>query len=264
MTILLKPLTLIAIASALTTIATCPAAAVSLDASAADALSAQFVANAFLTTLSAVAPVEGSVPPSYDKQNSLPTYYTILHIADTKANDTAFYVQLNGVVDRAKGSGIGVDSYGSEGDSKIATAALSLNLYPPPPAEVVPLVPLQISASAVQGSASYSVVVPRPPHVSGTASFSNLIITGSLVGGQTLTYSGTPPANTVLFRNAEVTITLNEQLTAATATCIVSQGCTVTPAGIYVNAVHVSLRRASVFGRIVSGDFFLGHAQAGS
>jgi len=86
------------------------------------------------------------------------------------------------------------------------------------------------------------------------------MITGSLLGGMTLTYSGTPPANYVLFSNAEVSITLNEQV-ATTATCTVGQECTVTD-GIQVVAVHVALTNADIAGRIVSGDFFLGEAQA--
>jgi hypothetical protein len=31
------------------------------------------------------------------------------------------------------GSGIGIDNFSSEGDTKVATAALALNLNPPPP-----------------------------------------------------------------------------------------------------------------------------------
>jgi hypothetical protein len=115
----------------------------------------------------------------------------------------------------------------------------------------------------VQASASYSVVVPRPSLVSGTASFGELTITGSLLEGKTLTYSGTPPANYTLFSNAEVSITLNEVIEATTVTCVVGQGCTVIPGGIHVAAVHVALTNANIFGRNVSGDFFLGEAQAG-
>jgi hypothetical protein len=47
-------------------------------------------------------------------------------------------------------------------------------------------------------------------------------------------------------------------------TCVVGKGCTVIPGGIYVKAVHVALTKANIFGRIVSGDIFLGEAQAGS
>jgi hypothetical protein len=212
-----------------------------------------------------VGPVHGSAQPSYNKQDSLPGYNKILNIADKLEPPPSPYAHLTGIWNHVMGSGVGVDSYGSEGDTKIATAELSLNLNPPPPiAGIVPLVPLQISATGVQASASYNVVVPRPGLVSGTTNFSELTITGSLLGGEMLTYRGTPPANHILFGNGEVSITLNEQAIEATATmCVAGQGCTVTPGGIYVAAVHVALTKANIFGRIVSGDLFLGEAQAG-
>jgi hypothetical protein len=233
----------------------------------ADALSARFTADGFVTTLPPVAPVKGSAPPPYNRQISLPAYDKILNIADRLAPPPAFYINLMGITDHVMGSGIGIDNFSSEGDTKVASAALALNLNPPPPTAtgIVPIVPLQITASGVQSSASFSDVVPQPPVVSGTTNFGALTIFGTLLGGKTLTFEGTPPPNHVLFSNAEVTITLNEQLIVATiVTCVVGQGCTVIPGGIYVKAVHVALSNANIFGRIVSGDIFLGEAQAGS
>src|ERR1700680_1996902 len=50
----------------------------------------------------------------------------------------------------------------------------------------------------------------------------------------------------ILFSNAEVSITLNEQaIEATTLTCVAGQGCTVIPGGIYVAAVHVALTKAN-------------------
>jgi hypothetical protein len=265
MTTSLNPPAILAISGTLAALAAAPVMAGSLDASMADALSARFTANGFLTTLPAVAPVQGSAQPSYNNQDSLPGYNKTLIIADKLEPPPALYAYLTGIWNHVMGSGVGVDSYGSEGDTKIATAELSLNLNRPATAGILTLVPpLQISATQVQASASYNVVVPRRTFVSGTANFGELTITGSLVGGETLTSSGTPPANHILFSNAEVSITLNEQaIEATTLTCVVGQGCTVIPGGIYVAAVHVALTKANIFGRIVSGDFFLGEAQAG-
>jgi hypothetical protein len=87
------------------------------------------------------------------------------------------------------------------------------------------------------------------------------MITGALLGGMT-PYSGIPPVNYLLFSNAEVTITLNEHV-PTTATCPAGQECTVTD-GIQVVAAHVALTNADIAGRVVSGDFFLGEAQAGN
>jgi hypothetical protein len=259
MTTSLNSLAIFAITGTLTASAVGPVMAGSLDASMADALSGRFVADGDLTTLPAVAPAQGSAPPSYNHKDALPDYAKVLNIAHKLAPPAALYAHLTGVWDHVMGSGFGVDSHVSEGDASIATAALMLNLNPPPTAGIVPLL---ISATGVHASASYRVV-PRSTLVSGTASFGELIITGSLLGGTTLTYSGTPPANYLLFSNAEVSITLNEQV-ATTVTCVVGQECTVIPDGIHVEAVHVALTKADIFGRIVSGDLFLGEAQAGN
>ena len=228
------------------------------DASMADALAGRFIADGDLTILPAVAPTQGRAPPSYNYKEALPDYVNVLDIAHKLAPPAALYAHLTGVY-HVMGGEFGVDSHVSEGDTSIATAALMFNLNPTaPPAGIVPLL---ISATGVHANAIYSVV-RRSTLVSGTASFDKLIITGSLVGGVTLTYSGTPPANYILFSNAEVSITLNEQV-ATTATCTVDQECTVTD-GIQVVAVHVALTNADIAGRIVSGDFFLGEAQAGN
>jgi hypothetical protein len=141
-----------------------------------------------------------------------------------------------------------------------ASPRLMLNLNPMPPS--AGNMPLIISATGVHASANYRVV-RGSTLVSGTADFSELIITGSLLGGMRLTYSGIPPANHVLFGNAEVSITLNEQV-ATTVACVVGQECTVITDGIHVAAVHVALTKADISGRIVSGDLFLGEAQAGN
>jgi hypothetical protein len=257
----------LATAAAVAALAAGPAIAGSLDESAADALSAQFTADGFQTTLPPVAPVQGSAPPGYNERNALPAYNKILDIADKLAPPPALYVQLTAIADHATGTGVGVDSFSSEADSKIAGATLSLHLNPPPPTAtgVVPFVPLQISATGVLTDANFSVVVPSTTTVNGTTNFTNLTITGSLVGGRTLTWTGTPPVNYELFSSPEVTIVLNEQIiVATTVTCAAGQGCTVVPGGIYVKGVHVTLNKANIFGRIVSGDIYLGEAQAGS
>jgi hypothetical protein len=258
MTTSFKALAMVVIAGTLTALAAAPVMAGSLDSSSADALSARFTADGFVTTLPPVAQVKGSAPPPYNEQISLPAFDKILNIADKLAPPPAFYIHLTGITDHVMGSGIGIDNFSSEGDTKVATAALALNLNPPPPTAtgIVPIVPLQVAAYAVQSSASFSDVVPQPPVVSGTSNFGALFISGTLLGGKTLTFEGTPPPNHVLFSSAEVTITLNEQLIAATTvTCV--------PGGIFVKALHVALTNANIFGRIVSGDFFLGESQAG-
>jgi hypothetical protein len=261
MTTSLNSLAIFAVTGTLAAFAVGSVMAGSLDANMAVALSGRFIADGYLTILPAVAPARGTAPPSYNQKDALPDYAKVLNIGQKLTQPAALYAHLTGVWDHVMGSGIGVDSHVSEGDTSVATAALMLNLNPPPTAGIVPLVPPLISASGVHANA----VVSGSTLVSGTASFGELTITGSLLGGRTLTYNGTPPANYTLFSNTEVSITLNEQfIVAPTVTCVVSQECTVIPGSIHVEAVHVALTKADIFGRIVSGDLFLGEAQAGN
>jgi hypothetical protein len=260
MTTSLNSLAIFAVTGTLAAFAVGSVMAGSLDARAV-ALSGRFIADGYLTILPAVAPAQGTAPPSYNQKDAMPDYIKVLNIGHKLTQPAALYAHLTGVWDHVMGSGIGVDGHVSEGDTSVATAALMLNLNPPPTAGIVPLVPLLISASGVHASA----VVSGSMLVSGTASFGELTITGSLLGGRTLTYNGTPPANYTLFSNTEVSITLNEQfIVATTVTCVVSQECTVIPGSIHVEAVHVALTKADIFGRIVSGDLFLGEAQGGN
>jgi hypothetical protein len=161
-----------------------PAMAASLDSSSADALSARFTADGFVTTLPPVAHVKGSAPPPYNEQILLPAFDKILNIADKIAPPPAFYIRLTGITDHVAGSGIGVDAFSAEGDTKVATAALALNLNPPPPTATgpVPFVPLQVIATSVQSSASFSNIIPEPPVVRGTSNFGALTISGTLLG----------------------------------------------------------------------------------
>jgi hypothetical protein len=191
----LNSLAIFAVTGTLAAFAVGSVMAGSLDASMAVALSGRFIADGYSTILPAVAPAQGTAPPSYNQKDALPDYAKVLNIGQKLTQPAALYAHLTGVWDHVMGSGIGVDSHVSEGDTSIATAALMLNLNPPPPsAGIVPLVPLLISATGVHANASYRIV-SGSTLVSGTASFGELTITGSLLGGRTLTYNGMPPAN---------------------------------------------------------------------
>jgi hypothetical protein len=237
-----------------------PAMAASLDSSSADALSARFTAD----DATPGGACEGHRPAALQRADLVAGLrQNPEHCRQDRAATGVLYPS-HGHHGPCGGQRIGVDAFSSEGDTKVATAALALNLSPPPPTAtgIVPLVPLQVIATSVQSSASFSNVIPEPPVVRGTSNFGALTISGTLVG-KTLTFEGTPPPNHVLFSNAGVTITLNGQLiVATTVTCVVNQGCTVLPGGIFVKALHVTLTNANVFGRIVTGDFFLGESQA--
>jgi hypothetical protein len=62
-------------------------------------------ATTSLTTLPAVAPVQGSAQPSYNNQDSLPGFNKTLIIADKLEPPPALYAYLTGIWDRVMGSG---------------------------------------------------------------------------------------------------------------------------------------------------------------
>jgi hypothetical protein len=124
-----------------------------------------------------------------------------------------------------------------------------------------------LSRASARHNQLISIVVLRPSVLTDSASpcvnpKSRAFASGSLSAVGISTPIRRMRRGHVLFSNAEVSITLNEQV-ATTATCTVGQECTVTD-GIQVVAVHVALTNADIAGRIVSGDFFLGEAQAGN
>lgn len=107
---------------------------------------------------------------------------------------------------------------------------------------------------------------PKHASVEGSASFGSLSITGSLVGSKTITYSGSAPANTVLYKSPTstvnqtpaVTITANKQIVDGLISC--SPTCTFTPDSIEVHALDISLNNALILNRPVTGDIVLGNS----
>jgi hypothetical protein len=75
-------------------------------------------ANGFLTTLPAVAPVQGSAQPSYNNQDSLPGFNKTLIIADKLEPPPALYAYLTGVWDHVMGSG---SQQGGPGESGLCS-----------------------------------------------------------------------------------------------------------------------------------------------
>ncbi len=100
------------------------------------------------------------------------------------------------------------------------------------------------------GSDSSFVFGPNEGSLSGDASFHSLTVTGALVGGNTLTFSGNAAKNTVLYKSSTVTITLDDQTLllppAATSGII---GPTIT-----TDAIDIQLNHAKFAGQTITGE----------
>jgi hypothetical protein len=230
--------------------------------STAAGIDAQFQSGGVGTTFGPIAAVAG--PPSGKYDASVSTPLVSGRVALAAENPTpSFYVSATSVKSHVSGSGVAVDFRDSEGDEQLATANLSLNLYPPPPAAAglpTPYPPLMITASEVVSTAEFSVVYPATAIAMGATHFGVLTLSGPLVGGKVLKFHGQVAPNTIAYQSPAVTITLNRQIKAGIISCV--PVCTFTPVGIAVTAVDVQLNNAEVYGAKVSGEIRLGHATA--
>ncbi len=180
--------------------------------------------------------------------------------------DPTLFARETGIKSHAASGGFGVDFISAEGDASLKSDSLTLMDIPPPPVVLAGSGPfpqpfLSVSATGIASSATWSEVFPGHISVFGAASFGSLTISGSLVGYQTLTFSGNAANDTVLYDKNGVTITLDQQLVSELISCG-PMGCTVTPYGITTDAIDISLLKANVGGHIVSGDIILGQSRA--
>ena len=128
------------------------------------------------------------------------------------------------------------------------------------------LLGLSVSATFIHSKSSASYVFgPNQGFLAGDASFGSLTIGGSLIGGETLTFSGDVAANTVLFRSSTVTITLDKQTLSDFLPPVTTAAVPpVSPNRITTDALDIQLNKASVGGQTITGDIRLGESSATS
>jgi hypothetical protein len=223
-------------------------------------LDANFVSEGFASELGPVAKVAGEAPPTYKKTVRVGSFSGSIGLTPPSTPEPTLYAVAVGLKSTVSG-GIGVDTISASGAATINQASLLLQNFPPPPATVVPPFPyLDIETSGLTSAADFTETVPNTRTPAGTASFTSLAISGSLLGDLVVGYKGTPPANTVLFQNDTITITINQQVISGQVKCV--EVCRLTPTGITVNALDVHLTNADLGGHKVSGDIRLGNTRA--
>ncbi len=232
--------------------------------SEAFAIHARFTADHMATRLGPVADLRASAPPAYSKTKFVTSFTGSIAVPPLVPN-TVFPVVANFTANASMlrshvaSSGIQLDSVSTSGRSGIDNASL-LIANPSGPVVVPPPAPfLTVGASGVAASANYAKVFPSAVTVSGNASFGSLSIDGSLVGNTVITYSGSAPKNTILYQSPTVTVTANQQIIEGIISC---PPCVFTPTRIRVHALDISLDKALIDGRPVSGDIALGDASA--
>jgi hypothetical protein len=227
-------------------------------------VSASFTSQNMSTELKPVDEASGTTPP-YDVVKKLAHFSQTIAIPPLVPTVTppvaaSFAVTADGLRSEAVATVTETTSIVTTGKSHVTSAELSIRPTVLPITPIVPPPYLLVDATKVDASATLSRQSPLTPKASGTASFGSLTVTGSLLDGKTVTYSGSAPPNTVLFQSATVTITVHQQVIVGLISC--GPSCTFTPDRINVQALDIALTSADIDGRPVSGDIVLGAASA--
>ena len=180
----------------------------------------------------------------------------------------SFTANATGLKSNAASKGIELDFVSTTGKSSVATANLTITNTVPPGSALPILLYLGVTASKVVTSADYTQTFPQTVTVTGAASFGSLSISGSLLNGQTVTYSGSAPPNTALYKSPvastneipAVTITANAETKVGIISC--GPNCVFTPTRINVAGLSVNLYNAMINGFPVTGTIVLGSAAA--
>ncbi len=223
--------------------------------STAQGADVQFQSFGFGGELGPVAAISGQPSGKYDASTTVAAFDESVAMTPFTPTPTV-RLSAKGLTAHVVASGFGVDSRSSEGDASVADAKLTMKL-----GSVTTATPfLTLSARGLASSASYVDVVPHASYAVGKATIGALTITGALVGGATLSYSGDPPANTVIYDTPFVTITLNRQMKVGVISC--SPKCIFQVSHIDVAAVDVEFHKVILAGKPVTGDIVLADASA--
>jgi hypothetical protein len=228
-----------------------------LVSSAADSFSGSLNADGFMTTVAPFAQVFSSGPPAYDQTRSAPYFDHLYELTPAEANDLSFRMQATQMLNSASSAGIGVDEIGANGQADIGAASLLLTDTFGPTG--LTALGLSVEATGIRSESDSSFVFgPNRGSLASDASFRSLTISGALLGGRTLTFSGDALPNTVLYSSATVTITLDKQselLPPAAA------GGVIGPT-IFTDAIDIQFNGARFFGNSISGHFDIGQSSA--
>ncbi len=229
-----------------------------LVSSSANSFGGSLDADGFTTTIDPFAPVSGSAPPAYDDTSRIALFDHTYDLTPAEDNTLSLDMQASHMVNNAESGGIGVDSIGASGSADLGSASFVL-ADTPGPMQPLSVLGLSVKATGIHSGADSSFVFgPNEGSLGGDASFHSLTVTGALVNGDILTFSGNAAKDTVLYKSSTVTITLDDQhlLLPPSAT-----GGIIGPT-ITTDAIDIQLNNAKFAGQTITGNFDIGQSSA--
>jgi hypothetical protein len=230
--------------------------------SSADSFAGSLNADGFTTTIDPFAPVSGSAPPAYDDTSSIASFdhtYDLTPVTAAESNILSLEMQASHMVNTAASlPQVIADQIGAIGTADLGSASFTLTDSPNP---MLPLsiLGLSVEATGIHSESNSSFGPTDEGFLSGDASLHSLTVTGPLVNGDTLTFSGNAAKDTVLYKSSTVTITLDDQTVllppSAAASGIIGPT-------IFTDAIDIQLNHAKFAGQTITGNFDIGQSSA--
>jgi hypothetical protein len=223
--------------------------------SSADSLSGYLDAGRSQTSFGPVGQAAGAAPPAFHQTRRIAAFK---HSYGGDAPNQAFLqIDATNLVNTANSPGLGVDAISTQATSDLGSANIVLTDNA---LKDVSILGLAVSATLIHSESDASFVFGQTQgYLGGSASFGSLKIGGALIG-KTLSFAGTPTANTILYQSASVTITLDKQTLSE---FLPPSGLApIGPNRITTDAIDISLNHAHLFGTTISGNFTLGETSA--
>lgn len=224
--------------------------------SSADSYSGSLTDNGRTTAIASFDRVFGAAPPAYDDTRKVAAFDKTYDLSGADLNCLSLQLQGKDIVNTAQSSGLGVDAISASGVARLGSASFVLVDNPLPTLAVLGL---SVEARGIRSKSNSSFVFgPDEGSITGDASFKSLTISGALVDGKTLTFSGDAKADTVLYSSTTVTITLDDQtllLPPAGASSVIGPSIT-------TDAIDIQFNNASFGGHMISGAFVIGQSTA--
>jgi len=226
--------------------------------SSADSLSGDLEVGSSQTSFGPIGLAAGAAPPAFDSTQTVDAFNQTYNLDHADPNLLTLQVQATKLVNNASSAGLGTDNISAQATANIQSPGFLLTDNP---LSTLSFLGLSASATFINSNSDASYVYgPNRGSLSGDASFGSLTISGALVGGETLSFSGDAAANTILYKSPTVTITLDKQTLSDLLPT--SGPAPVSPSRITTDALDIQLKNAPLSGNMISGDIVLGETTA--
>jgi hypothetical protein len=240
-----------------------PAAAQASPTAYAFGLSAFIASGGTGTMISPIGKTAGGGGKSFSHTALVPLFSESLGLAAAGKPVGAAAIVTSGITAHVSSNGSAGATVQIEGDTALASLQITVELTPPAGStQPAPAPLLTVTASNIASQVMDTQTLPAVAVQTGTASFGSLSITGSMVGGQTLTFQGDAPANTVLYDDPNMTITLNQQVVTGSIDC--TPLCQFVPSKMVGDALAIEFSKKTLYRKTTtSGQIVVGENEAG-